>query len=277
MKDDLKKGVKPKGGEEAATAATPAEETKAPAEVEPAEPETKEPSEVEEEVSTTETEEGSSLQKKGASQRIRELNAKANAAAAEAAEAKLEAKSLADRLAEITGSLGPPAGIPPVPQQPQEVQPLIAPGEEIDAIELEKRMRARDERVLQQARAEMAFLDNVNKVTQKIDRQAREIVDTYPQLREGSTEYNKELTNIIFEASEAYVKSNPSGDLKGFVGKLMKPYQQALTKEVGEQIETLAKQASQQAVRPTSVAKGEKPFHELSIEEMEKKLGVVST
>jgi len=57
----------------------------------------------------------------------------------------------------------------------------------------------------------------------------------------------------------------------------MKPYKGAVTKAVGEQKEELAKQASQGAIKPTSVRKQDKSSKEKTIEELESELGVVQS
>ena len=56
---------------------------------------------------------------------------------------------------------------------------------------------------------------------------------------------------------------------------MMKPYKRAVTKQVGQVTENIAKQVSETATRPTGVASSEKKFEELSLEEMEEKLGTV--
>jgi hypothetical protein len=55
----------------------------------------------------------------------------------------------------------------------------------------------------------------------------------------------------------------------------MKPYRRSVEKQAKGQAETITKQVSQQAMRPTQDQEQEKPFSELSIDEMEKKLGKV--
>jgi len=101
-------------------------------------------------------------------------------------------------------------------------------------------------------------------------------VRTYSQLDPDSDNFDQELSDVITEATEAYVKANPyTASVKKFVAKLMKPYKGAVEKEVGQASEQIAKQASQAALRPTSVRKPEKSAAEKSIAELEDELGLV--
>jgi hypothetical protein len=98
----------------------------------------------------------------------------------------------------------------------------------------------------------------------------------YPQLDPDSDQFDPELSETVTEAVEAKVKSDPyNASVKGFVDKLMKPFQKAVTKEVGKMGETIAKQVSQSALRPTAVKSTEKQSKDMSLEELEAKLGVV--
>lgn len=259
-----------KGGEEAIPEATPATEPKAAEEV--AEPETfdegiPEP-EVEEEA--PETAEESSLKKpsnKGAQARIRELSKKAK-------KAEAEKQSLVDKLKETTAQLEPQAQPAPMPSG-DFAQPVIRPGEEIDTVEFEKRMSEREQRILQQTRNMVAFQGQVDKTVNRINSEAREALETYPELNPKSDAFNEELSDSVTAATEALVRATPTASVKQFVDKLMKPYQGAVTKEVGKAQENLAKQVSETALRPTPTPKGDKKFSEMSIEEMEDTLGTV--
>ena len=57
----------------------------------------------------------------------------------------------------------------------------------------------------------------------------------------------------------------------------MSLFNEGIATEVGQASENIAKQVSQAALRPTSVRKSEKTASELSIAELEAKLGVVTT
>jgi len=110
----------------------------------------------------------------------------------------------------------------------------------------------------------------------RINNEAAEVVRKYPELDPESDDFNRELSDTVTEAVEAHVKANPfSASVKGFVAKLMKPYQGAVTKEVGKANEQLAKQVSSAALKPTSVSKKEKSASEKTIEELERELGIV--
>ncbi len=258
-------------GEDASQTSTPDVEPKATEEVVEAEVKTEESSEVKTEAEATETGD-STLKpppKKGAQQRIRELDRRVK-------EKEAINKSLAEKLAEVTSQLGTTAQPAPSYTPPAVEEPLIKPGEEIDAVELERRMQLRDQRILAKAQAHNVFLNQVNRAIDNINKEAREAMDTYPQLNPKHESFNRELSSSVTEASEAFVKANPGGSLRKFIDNLMKPYQRAVTKEVGEVRENLAKQVSQQAMRPTSVPKGEKTADKMTIKELEDKLGIVN-
>ena len=203
----------------------------------------------------TETESESS---KGAAARIRELNSKAKAA-------EERAQSLEERLAELTGSVEPQGYTPQF--NPQES--IVAPGEEIDAREFETRVLARANA---QAEIRIKQSESIN----RINNEANEVLRKYPELDPQSDSFNRELSDAVTEATEAYVRANPyTASVKKFAEKLMKPYQGAVAKEVGQASENIAKQVSQAAIRPTSVRKTEKSADEKSVEELERDLGIV--
>ena len=256
---DEPKGVK-ESGDETATEESPTQEQTA-GEVE--QPEVEVTAETEGE--TTETVES---KKKGYEARVRELNARAK-------DAEAKAQSLADKLAELTS--GSTTGELQIPQyNPQE--PLIAAGEEIDVNELNKRQSEREAKILQQMRAEAELGRKQSEAIGRINNEALDSVRKYPELDPDSDSYNSELSETVTEAVEAYVKANPySASVIKFVDKLMKPYKGAVTKEVGEVSENLAKQVSQSALKPTSIRKVEKTAREKTIEELEQELGIVTT
>jgi len=263
---DEPKGVK-ESGDETATEESPTQEQTAE-EVE--QPEVEVTAETEGEA--TETVES---KKKGYEARVRELNAKANAEAEARVKAEAKAQSLAEKLAELTS--GSTTGDFQIPQyNPQE--PLIAAGEEIDVNELNKRQSEREAKILQQMRAEAELGRKQSEAIGRINNEALDSVRKYPELDPDSDSYNSELSETITEAVEAYVKANPySASVLKFVDKLMKPYKGAVTKEVGEASENLAKQVSQSALKPTSIRKVEKMAQEKTIEELEQELGIVTT
>lgn len=213
---------------------------------------------------------------KGAQARIRELNQRAKDAEQRAQAAEGEKRSLAEKVAALTGSVDPTIGSTPN-YTPQSSGPIVNPGEEIDPIEFNRRMQIRDQNILRQTQGLINFQNKVNKVTDNINKAAQKAVAQYPQLNPNHESFDKEVSETVYEAVEAYVKTNPAGDIGKFIDKQMRPYTQAVDREVGQVKENLAKQVSQTALRPTSIRSTEKPFGELSIPEMEKKLGVVQT
>lgn len=247
--------------------ATPALEEQAAEEVTEAEVEPT--GETEEEVTETAGEEP----KKGFQSRVRELNQKARAA-------EERAKSLEDKLAELTNPTPQPgfsqSGQNQTQYDPNE--PLIAPGEEIDINELNRRQTAREQRILQQADSMAQIRAKQSEAITRINSEASEVIRAYPELDPESESFDKELSDTIAEATEAYVKANPySASVKKFVGRLMKPLKGAVDREVGQATASIAKQASQTALRPNSIRKPEKQAAEKSIAELEAELGIINS
>jgi len=223
---------------------------------------------------TTETE---VEDKKSASHRIKELNEEKKLAEERAVKAEEKAKSLEDTLAEL-GHKEPQGFNPTLPQvfESSEPEPLIKPGEEsVDPFELERRLKAREDAQFRRT-ANLIELQNAKERNlDRIGKEAQESVRKYPELDPESDQFDKDLSDSVSEATQAYILANPTGSVKGFVDKLVKPYKRSIDKEVGEQRETIAKQASQGALHPTQVPKGERPFSALSTKEMEERLGGV--
>jgi len=245
-------------GEDKALDTTPVTKQETTEEVEESVAETKPTGEVETKEETTETEESS---KKGYSQRVQELNTKAKEAEARAKEAELKSKSLAEKIEELTSSSGE--------TERTQYQPQVEPGSEVSPDQYKQDvMRAADSLVQIRIKQQNA----VN----RINNEANDAIKEYPQLDPKSKEYDRELSDSVTAAVEAHVRADPyKASVSKFVAKLMKPYNRAVTKQVGKVTENIAKQVSETATRPTSVASGEKKFEELSIKEMEKKLGMV--
>lgn len=195
--------------------------------------------------------------KKGAESRIRELNARARSA-------EEKAKSLEAQLAELTSPVGDTGKTPDY--TPQDI---VKPGEEVDANEWGKR-------ILSQAAAIAELKSRQSEAVNRINNEATQVIQLYPELDPDSDSFNKELSDSITEATLAHVKANPyNASPKKFVEKLMRPYKQAVENEVGKANENLAKQVSQAALRPTSVTTaGKKSYSEKTIAELEAELGV---
>jgi hypothetical protein len=203
----------------------------------------------------TETNETGESTSKGANQRIRELNAKAKAA-------EEKAQSLAQRLEELTGS-NEPMG--------QPYTPSVEPGSEISSEQYEQDvMRAADGLVNLRLKQQEAI--------SRIKSESVEAVRKYPELDPDSEDFNKELSDTVFDATEAFISKSPySASVGKFVDRLMKPYQRAVTKEVGKATENLAKQVSQAALKPTQVRSEVKSDKDKTIAELEAELGTVIT
>lgn len=209
-------------------------------------------------VEDAETETGDD-KKKGYSSRIRELNARAKQAEQRASEYEEQVQSLSQRIAELTDSS---SGLsePYIPQ--------VEPGTELTPEDY-RRDVARTAETIVELRLKQ------QEATNRIKNDTIEAVRKHPELDVDSEAFDKDLSESVTEAVEAYIRQNPyKADVKSFVDRLMKPYKRAVTKEVGRVGEELAKQASQSAVKPTSVRSNEKPLEEKSIEELEKELGV---
>jgi len=221
-----------------------------------------------EEVGGEGKETGESEKKKGYSQRVRQLNERTK-------QAEAKAQSLEERIAELTVPVEP--RYQEYQQQPQS-EPIVGPGEEIDGLELDKRLKVREHRILQQADTRAELKARQTESLNRIRNETSEVMRLNPELDPESKDFNPDLSEAITDAVEAGILAKPyTASPKAIVDKMMKPYKGAVTKEVGKVSENLAKQVSEAAVRPSSVSKAEKPFEEKSIEEMEKDLGVVCT
>ena len=255
---NLNEALKTEGEEENILDTAPASENQATEEAVESEVETKPTGEVETEGAEAETEEGS---KKGYSQRIRELNTKAKEAEVRAQEAEATTQSMAERLAELTGSVEPSVYSPR--------QPQVEPGSEVTQEQYSQDVLRTADSLITLRMKQRDILDNINN-------EANAAIRAFPQLDPESDTFDKELSDSVTDAVEAHVKVDPyNASVKHVVEKLMKPYQRAVAKEVGKVTENIAKQVSETALRPTQIAASEKKFEELSIKEMEKRLGTV--
>ena len=238
--DDQEQALNPEAETETAQTESPAEEQTA-------------------EVETDATEETPELPKKGAQSRIRELNSQVH--------------SLTDKIAELTRPVGQQDQYPQ--WQPQTQKPLVGDDESIDGRELERRMVEREQQIIQRADA-MADLRTRQALTiDRINRETEETVLKHKELDPNSESFDKELSDAIYEAVEAKVKADPNASVKSFVDRQMKLYKRGVSKEDEQIAATVAKQASQGAIKPSQSKPVEKTFNELSIEEMESRLGKV--
>ncbi len=194
--------------------------------------------------------------RKTANSRIRELVAEKKEAQQQVEKEKTRADSLAEQMAKFTQAIKPQVNYPASTETANEEGELT----------VEEVLRRAD--ALTQIR--IAQQENLN----RINSEAQEAMKKYPELDPDSDNFDPELSLTISKATMANVVANPTESVKGFVDSLIKPYRRSLEKQAAGQKETIAKQVSEQAMRPTQVQVQEKPFAELSIEEMEKKLGV---
>lgn len=197
------------------------------------------------------------VDKKGASYRIQELNEKAKVAEA-------RAESLAKQIEQLTAS-----------SQPQQTwdqlnQPL--PTDEngqVDATEFERRILAKASAIAEIQTARTQHIARINS-------EAQQIMDKYKVLNPDAGDvYDKDLSEGVTESLLAYARQNPTASLTKFADKLMKPYERSISKQVGGMQEIITKQAAETALRPSSAPKSEKNFKDLSMKEMEERLGLV--
>jgi hypothetical protein len=188
--------------------------------------------------------------KKGAQKRIRELSG--------------EVKTLRQRLNEVTGQ----DGNDQPHYQPQQPQTLDLDGEVTP-----EQYR---QHVLQQADNIVQLRLKQSEALSRIDKESQEVIQKYPQLDPESDDFDQDLNVSILEAIEAQVKLNPySTSVKSIADKLMKPYLKAVSTGVEQEKATITKQVAETALRPTQVRKVEKSLNEMSIDELEAKLGIV--
>lgn len=191
--------------------------------------------------------------KKGAQARIRELVKERN-------EARTEAKSLADKMSELTGSVEG--------AQAPQYTPQVEPGAEITPEQYQADVARQADAIVQLRLKQQQMLDRVN-------RESTEAIKSYPQLDPKSDVFDEELSESVSKATLAHVRVNPGESVTKFVDSLMKPYLKSVAREIGKVQGDIAKQASQTALRPTQAPTEEKKFEELSLAEMERRLGVV--
>lgn len=189
---------------------------------------------------------------KGANARIREL-------AAEKKAEKDRADSLEKQIQELTNGVDSEYDFGPVnPYKDGE-----ATAEEVEA------------RAAQRALAMVQLQNRKQQMVQRVQQEAAEVIKEHPQLDPDNEAFDPDLSEAITQAGLSYVSANPGKSLKSYVNKLMTPYKRSVQKEVGNLADTVTRQAAEKALRPTSSPKGEKRPEDMSIEELEAKLGTV--
>lgn len=129
---------------------------------------------------------------------------------------------------------------------------------------------------VQQLKRQMAQKDFSNEVDL--------IEQTYPELNPNSDSYNEKLAETLATAyEEGFIVKDSQGNfvgtrksLKEFTESMVAPYRDAINKGAAQTGEAINRQVAEAVVTPqTSTTSEPKPFAELSIKEMEAKLGVV--
>lgn len=187
--------------------------------------------------------------KKGAQSRIRELAG--------------ENRSLKDRIAELTSPVG--LGGSQLPYTPQN-QPVVSDDGSIDAQEFKRQ-------VLIEAHQLVNFETQRAAAVERINRESAEVVQKFPELDPESDHFDKDLSDAIYEAVEAKVKSDPTSSVKDFVSKQMRMFKREAQREEAQTAAEITKQAAQSAIRPTQNKPVDTKFEDLSLEEMRQKLG----
>lgn len=172
-----------------------------------------------------------------------------------------EKESLAKQVEELTTQLsGGQATMP--------YQPTIEPGAEVTQDQYKADVVRTAQSIAQLEVAKERAIERINK-------EALESMNDHPELNPKHELFDKELSDTITDSVRAQIQMNPTASVKKLVNQMMKPYRRAVDKKVAENQETIVRQASETAMRPSQVKTVEKPFEELSEQEMESKLGIV--
>lgn len=146
--------------------------------------------------------------------------------------------------------------------------PQVQPGQEITLEQYQQDV----------ARAASSVVELRLQQERNMTRQQNELaqsMDTYKALNPDAKDFDQDLSNSVTEAVAAYMRANPTGSPKKFIDNMMKPYMKSVEKAVGNQTATVAKQVAQTALRPTQVKSSEKSAKDMTLEELEQKLGKV--
>ena len=114
---------------------------------------------------------------------------------------------------------------------------------------------------------------------QQLKQEAADVVRVYPQLDPNNKDtFDEDLSAAVTEAVAAKHRLSANFSIKQTVDKLMKPYLKAAERAVDSQKRELVSQVASGGIRPGSSPSPEadkKGFEDLSLEEMEAKLGKV--
>lgn len=156
--------------------------------------------------------------------------------------------------------------------QPQAVMPQYQPQGESQGEERSMTPQELEALIANRTRLEI----EKEKTISRINSEATEVVNTYPQLNKDSEQFNPELNEAVTTAVYNEIRQNPTLSVKKLTEKYMKPYLKSVESAVDGRQQELAKAAVDAALRPTgTVSKAEKSVSEMSIEEIEAKYGTV--
>ena len=231
--------------EENSALETPPSESKAPEVIE----ETVQP---EHTVQATETQDTEGEKKvSGAEKRIHKL-------VDERDSARQEAQSLSAKLAELTaGASAQPGNMPQ--NQPSNGESQGGERElTIDDLRTIARLEVEKERTIG-----------------RINSEAKEAQAKHPELDPSSDRFDADINEAVTTAVELEIRANPTKSVKELTERYMRPYRKAAERAVGEQQKTLAKQASETALRPSNVKPTNKSLADKTLEELEAELEIV--
>lgn len=175
---------------------------------------------------------------------------------------KAKAESLAKQVEELTSKLT---------GEPQAVMPnvsTIEPGAEITPEQYRQD-------VARQAQAITQLELNKERIINRVNKEALEAEKAHPELDPTSDVFDEDLSKTVTEVVRDQVLANPNASVKKLVDQMMKPYRKAIEKKVAEETETITKQVSETAARPSHVKTKEKSLDDMTVEELEEKLGFV--
>lgn len=211
--------------------------------------ETAQPEHTEKAAETTETEGEKKVS--GAEKRIHKL-------VDERDQYKQEAQSLSAKLAELTAGAQAPAGNMP-PYQPSNGESQGGERElTIDDLRTVARLEVEKERTIN-----------------RINSEAKEAQSKHPELDPSSDLFDPDINEAVTSAVELEIRANPTKSVKELTERYMKPYRKVAERAAGQEKKVIAKQVSDEALRPSSVKPVNKSLAEKSIEELEAELGFV--
>lgn len=198
------------------------------------------------EISTETTDTKGERKVSGAEKRIHEL-------VDERDEARRRAEDLSTKLAELTAQ--------PQPEAENAYKPEDTGGDReltLDDLRTIARLEVEKERTISRINAEAA-----------------EAQKFYPELDKNSDAFDADVNEAVTTAVWLEIQKNPNQSVMKLTDKYMKPYLKAAERAVGQEKETLAKQASETALRPSTYKGTDKKTADKSIEELEAELEIV--